>query len=93
MVETTVTMMRGVTESVDLAARQIAGLGQRSKQIGEIVNVIDEIAGRTNLLALNAAIEAAGAGGKDEDFAVVAGGDPGFSRTDDGSHKRDRSND
>ena len=71
--KTTVTMMRGVTESVDLAARQIAGLGQRSKQIGEIVNVIDEIAGRTNLLALNAAIEAARAGEQGRGFAVVAG--------------------
>ena len=50
VVETTVTMMRGVTESVDRAAKQIAGVGERSNQIGQIVSVIDEIAGRTNLL-------------------------------------------
>jgi methyl-accepting chemotaxis protein len=73
VVETTVTMMRGVTESVDRAAKQIAGVGERSNQIGQIVSVIDEIAGRTNLLALNAAIEAARAGEQGRGFAVVAG--------------------
>lgn len=73
VVETTVTMMGAVTDSVDKAAKQIAGLGERSNQIGQIVNVIDEIAGRTNLLALNAAIEAARAGEQGRGFAVVAG--------------------
>jgi methyl-accepting chemotaxis protein len=73
VVEATVTMMRSVNESVDRAAKQIAGVGERSNQIGEIVNVIDEIAGRTNLLALNAAIEAARAGEQGRGFAVVAG--------------------
>lgn len=73
VVERTVEMMRGVTDSVDRAAKQIAGLGERSSQIGQIVNVIDEIASRTNLLALNAAIEAARAGEQGRGFAVVAG--------------------
>lgn len=73
VVERTVEMMRGVTDSVDRASRQIAGLGERSNQIGQIVNVIDEIASRTNLLALNAAIEAARAGEQGRGFAVVAG--------------------
>ncbi len=73
VVERTVAMMRGVTDSVDRAARQIVGLGERSNQIGLIVNVIDEIASRTNLLALNAAIEAARAGEQGRGFAVVAG--------------------
>jgi len=73
VVETTVTLMRGVNDSVDRAAKQIAGVGERSNQIGQIVNVIDEIAGRTNLLALNAAIEAARAGEQGRGFAVVAG--------------------
>jgi methyl-accepting chemotaxis protein len=73
VVETTVKMMRLVTESVDRAAAQIAGVGERSNQIGKIVSVIDEIAGRTNLLALNAAIEAARAGEQGRGFAVVAG--------------------
>jgi methyl-accepting chemotaxis protein len=72
-VELTVTLMRSVTETVERTAGQIAGLGERSNQIGQIINVIDEIAGRTNLLALNAAIEAARAGEQGRGFAVVAG--------------------
>jgi methyl-accepting chemotaxis protein len=47
-------------------------LGERSSQIGEIVDVITDIADQTNLLALNAAIEAARAGDAGRGFAVVA---------------------
>ena len=73
VVEETIQLMRSVTHSVDQVAAQIAGLGQRSNQVGHIVDVIDEIAARTNLLALNAAIEAARAGEQGRGFAVVAG--------------------
>ncbi len=57
-----------VSESADL----IKTLGERSKQIGNIIGVIKDIADQTNLLALNAAIEAARAGEQGRGFAVVA---------------------
>lgn len=50
----------------------INALSEKSKQIGEIVDVIRSIAEQTNLLALNAAIEAARAGDQGRGFAVVA---------------------
>ncbi|MCU1244239.1 MAG: Dipeptide-binding transporter, periplasmic substrate-binding component [Acidobacteria bacterium] len=68
----TVDGMRKIQQAVDEAKGALADLGERSQEIGEIVRVIDEIAGQTNLLALNAAIIAAQAGERGKGFAVVA---------------------
>lgn len=54
------------------AVQQIAKLEERSREIGDVVQVIDDIADQTNLLALNANIEAARAGEAGRGFAVVA---------------------
>lgn len=71
-VEGTVDGMRKIQISVDEAKLALGDLAERSAEIGDIVRVIDEIAGQTNLLALNAAIIAAQAGERGRGFAVVA---------------------
>lgn len=72
IVSQTVVKMRDIASLVKESAKNIEKLGESSKQIGEIISVIDDIADQTNLLALNAAIEAARAGEQGRGFAVVA---------------------
>lgn len=68
----TVEKMKTIAESSAATAEVIRRLHVRTNEIGEIVDVIGEIADQTNLLALNAAIEAARAGEQGRGFAVVA---------------------
>ncbi|MBZ5501322.1 MAG: methyl-accepting chemotaxis protein [Acidobacteriia bacterium] len=64
--------MQRIRSSVQATAKKIKSLGDRSLEISEIINVINDITEQTNLLALNAAIEAARAGDAGRGFAVVA---------------------
>ncbi len=59
-------------EEADASSRTVSALSESTSKIGDIVNLISEIANQTNLLALNATIEAARAGEAGKGFAVVA---------------------
>ena len=72
LVVATVDQMNAIADTVVSSSEVVAKLGERSKEIGNIVEVISGISGQTNLLALNAAIEAARAGEHGHGFAVVA---------------------
>jgi len=71
-IETVNQQMNSIHTKVNDLAEVIKHLGDRSTEIGQIVQVITDIASQTNLLALNAAIEAARAGEQGRGFAVVA---------------------
>lgn len=71
-VEEAIKQMLTLEATIANSAQVVAMLGERSNEIGQIVDTIAGIAGQTNLLALNAAIEAARAGEQGRGFAVVA---------------------
>jgi len=67
-----VTVSAGATERAQSTSQLIGGLAAAVGKIGDVVNLINDIASQTNLLALNATIEAARAGDAGKGFAVVA---------------------
>lgn len=72
LIDKAVSQMSHIETTVNHSAKVVTALGERSKEIGQIVATISGIASQTNLLALNAAIEAARAGEHGKGFAVVA---------------------
>jgi len=71
-VQQSVAAIGRVKSQTDILRDRIAALGDQAAGIGQVLNVISDIADQTNLLALNAAIEAARAGDAGRGFAVVA---------------------
>ncbi|MBP2000639.1 methyl-accepting chemotaxis protein [Paenibacillus shirakamiensis] len=69
----TIRQMGTIDERVQDSSQIINDLGEQSKKIAHITELIRDIAGQTNLLSLNASIEAARAGEHGRGFAVVAG--------------------
>ena len=68
----TVNQINAIASHIESTGRSVSELSVKAEQIGQILNVINDIADQTNLLALNAAIEAARAGEHGRGFAVVA---------------------
>ncbi|SJZ56689.1 methyl-accepting chemotaxis protein [Selenihalanaerobacter shriftii] len=64
--------MKQINQKIKTTVSTISSLDDKSQEIGQIVELINDIADQTNLLALNAAIEAARAGEHGQGFAVVA---------------------
>ena len=69
--DSTVITQQAVDQATQTDAK-IKGLAEAARRIGDVVKLINDIAGQTNLLALNATIEAARAGEAGKGFAVVA---------------------
>lgn len=71
-VKNTIAGMDRIRDQVQETAKRIKRLGESSQEIGQIIQLIEDIADRTSILALNASIQAAMAGDAGRGFAVVA---------------------
>ena len=72
-VANTAKISRSAEQQAEHTRATVANLSRSADRIGEIVQIITEVAGKTNMLALNATIEATRAGDAGKGFAVVAG--------------------
>lgn len=70
--QSTISSMEAIVHAAEETGHIVKALADQAGKIGEIIEVINDIADQTNLLALNAAIEAARAGEQGRGFAVVA---------------------
>lgn len=71
-IDQTRTSIGAIRTQVDQIVQHMLALGEKSQQIGGVVDLVSELAEQTNILAINATIEASGAGEWGRRFAVVA---------------------